>query len=122
MLDRTQAEAFATEWVTAWNNRDLERVLSHYAEDFSFSSPLIARVANEPSGKLRGKAQVGAYWEKALARLPDLRFTLESVLWGVDSLVINYRRENGIAASEWFLLGDDQKVIASAAHHAGPRT
>ena len=122
MLDRTQAEAFATEWVTAWNSRDLDRVLSHYSDDFSFSSPLIARIANEPSGKLRGKELVRSYWTKALARLPDLRFTLESVLWGVDSLIIHYRRQDGTAASEWFLLGDDQRVIASAAHYAGPRT
>ena len=122
MLDKTKAEAFATEWITAWNNRDLDRVLSHYAEDVSFSSPLIVRVANEPSGKLRGKRAVQSYWAKALARVPDLRFTLESVLWGVDSLVIHYRRQDGTAASEWFLLGDDEKVIASAAHYAGSRT
>ena len=122
MLDKTKAEAFAMEWITAWNSRDLERVLSHYAEDVSFSSPLIARVANEPSGKLRGKPAVQSYWAKALARIPDLRFTLESVLWGVDSLVIHYRRQDGTAASEWFLLGDDRRVIASAAHYAGSRT
>jgi hypothetical protein len=65
--------------------------------------------------------KTGAEAFATLARVPDLRFTLESVLWGVDSFVIHYRRQDG-TASEWFLLGDDRRGIASAAHYAGPRT
>jgi hypothetical protein len=29
----TSPHGFGMEWVMAWNNRDLEAVLSHYAED-----------------------------------------------------------------------------------------
>ncbi|AXQ27333.1 nuclear transport factor 2 family protein [Solimonas sp. K1W22B-7] len=118
MLTQTEAEAFAAEWIAAWNSHDLARILSHYAPDFEFSSPFIAQIAGEPSGKLRGHEAVGAYWGKALTRFPELRFDLESVLWGVDSLVIHYRRFDGRRAMEWFEFGTGGKVRRSAAHYA----
>jgi hypothetical protein len=55
MLNKTFAERFAAEWIAAWNSHDLDRVLSHYADDFEMSSPYIAELAGEPSGKLKGK-------------------------------------------------------------------
>jgi ketosteroid isomerase-like protein len=41
MITKEQALDFAHEWVAAWNAHDLERVLSHYTEDFEMSSPFI---------------------------------------------------------------------------------
>lgn len=71
MIDKSKAESFASDWIAAWNSHDLQRVLSHYTEDFEFTSPFIIHIAGEPSGRLRGKSAVGAYWAKALARLPQ---------------------------------------------------
>jgi len=33
------AAAFASEWIEAWNARDLERILKRYAHDVEFTSP-----------------------------------------------------------------------------------
>ncbi|MEI8247817.1 MAG: hypothetical protein WCI51_18415 [Lentisphaerota bacterium] len=41
---RNSALEFATEWIAAWNSHDLNRVLSHYSEDFETSSPFIAKM------------------------------------------------------------------------------
>jgi ketosteroid isomerase-like protein len=117
MLTQAEAETFASEWIEAWNSHDLDRILAHYSEDFEFSSPFVVRIAGEPSGRLRGKKLVGAYWAKALARIHELRFKRGSVLWGVNSIVINYERQDGRLASEWFELGENGKVIRSAAHY-----
>jgi hypothetical protein len=87
MMQKGFAERFAREWVEAWNAHDLERVLSHYEDDFEMSSPIIVTMMGEPSGKLKGKAAVGAYWAKALKLLPQLRFELVAVLAGADSVV-----------------------------------
>ncbi|PPE74928.1 nuclear transport factor 2 family protein [Solimonas fluminis] len=118
MISPEQAETFAAEWIAAWNSHDLARILSHYAEDFEFSSPFIVQIAGEPSGRLRGHAAVGAYWAAALQRIPDLRFERESVLRGMHSLVIFYRRFDGRRSAEWFEFGADGKVIRSAAQYA----
>ena len=118
MLTRAEAEAFATEWIAAWNSRDLTRVLSHYDDDFEFSSPVIIDVVGEPSGKLRGKEAVGAYWAKALARISQLHFQLETLFIGVDSIVIHYSRHDGRVAAEWFELGANGKVRRSSGNYA----
>src|SRR6266566_12738 len=87
-MDRGFAERFAADWIDSWNSHDLDRVLSHYADDFEMSSPVIIQVVSEPSGTLRGKAAVGAYWTKALELIPDLHFELISVLVGVTSITL----------------------------------
>jgi ketosteroid isomerase-like protein len=111
------AANFAREWVDAWNSHDLERVLAHYRDDFEMSSPYIPRIAGEPSGTLKGKAIVRAYWAKALQRVPDLRFELIETLRGVDSVVISYRGTSGTAA-EVFFFDAHGKVAKAFAHYA----
>lgn len=61
MITREFADRFAQEWIDAWNSHNLERVLSHYADDFEMSSPYIAQIAGEPSGVLKGKPAVAVY-------------------------------------------------------------
>jgi len=120
VIDKSFAERFAADWIESWNARDLDRILAHYSDDFEFSSPFIIRIAGEPSGVLRGKPAIGAYWAKALAGNASLHFTLDAVLWGINSLVIHYHRQHdGRAASEWFEFGADSKILRSAAHYNG---
>lgn len=117
MLSQNFVKQFAEEWITAWNARDLPRILSHYADDFEMSSPYIAQLLGQPSGMLKGKVAVGAYWGKALERAPDLRFELIEALAGVDSVAIYYRGARGMAA-EVFFFDADGKVLKSCAHYA----
>jgi hypothetical protein len=117
MLDKNFADDFATEWIAAWNAHDLKRILSHYADDFEMSSPYIARIADEPSGKLRGKNAIGAYWTKALELVPELHFDLVTTLTGANSITLYYRGHRGLAA-EVFVFGPDRKVVEAFAHYA----
>jgi hypothetical protein len=90
MLDRAWALAFAREWVEAWNSHDLERILSHYVDDFEMSSPLIVeRLGRE--GVIRGKREAADYWRPSMRLDPPLHFELLDVLVGVDQLTIYYR-------------------------------
>ena len=109
---------FAEGWIAAWNAHDLDRILSHYSDDFEMSSPLIVHLMDEPSGTLKGKTVIRAYWSKALARLPDLHFDLEEVLVGASSVVILYRGPRGSSA-EVFWFDGENKVLRAAAHYAG---
>jgi hypothetical protein len=117
MLTRDRALKFAQEWIEAWNAHDLEGVLSHYTDDFEMSSPFIAAFTGEPSGTLKGKTQVGAYWKKALERIPDLRFELLEVFTCVSSITIHYRAVLGKLATEVFFLDQDGKVYRALAHY-----
>lgn len=116
MLTREQAEHFAKEWIAAWNSHDLDRVLAHYSDDFVMSSPMIAKVAQEPSGVLHGKPAVAAYWRKALDSRPDLHFELIDTYVGADSVAIHYRSMRGPAV-EVFFLNTAGLVVRAAAHY-----
>jgi SnoaL-like domain len=117
MLDQTFAKHFATEWIAAWNSHNLQRVLSHYTDDFEMSSPLIAKIAGEPSCRLKGKRAVGAYWARALELNPDLHFELLTTLVGAGSVTICYQGQRGMAA-EVLVFGPDNKVTHGLAHYA----
>jgi ketosteroid isomerase-like protein len=111
------AERFAKEWVEAWNAHDLDRVLSHYEDDFEMSSPVIVSMVGEPSGTLRGKPAIRAYWAKALKLLPNLRFELLTALAGVNSVTVYYKGHRGLVA-EVFHFGASGKVSKAYAHYA----
>ena len=117
MIDAAFARRFAEEWVAAWNAHDLDRILSHYSDDFEISSPFIPVIAGEPSGTLKGKENVRAYWKAALEKMPELEFELRDVLFGLDSIVIYYRSVKEKMSAEVLFLGEAGKVVRVVAHY-----
>ena len=82
------------------------------------TSPKIIQLADEPSGTLRGKAAVGAYWARALQLIPDLHFELITTLVGVNSITLYYLGAQGRLAAEVFHFNQEQKVIQAFAHYS----
>lgn len=93
-------QAFARQWCDAWNCHDIEAVLAHFAEDVLFTSPVACRVVPQSAGVIHGKAALRAYWQRALAKVPDLHFTMIGVYEGVDTIVIHYSNQIGGAVCE----------------------
>lgn len=116
MIDRAFADHFAADWIDSWNSHDLVRILSHYTDDFEMSSPIIIKLAGEPSGTLKGREAVGAYWAKALGANPNLRFKLVSTLVGVNSVTVCYNGVRGQSA-EVFHFNKEGKVTRAFAHY-----
>jgi hypothetical protein len=116
-MNKEFAAKFAHEWIEAWNARDLDRILSHYSDDFEMSSPFIAQVVGEKSGTLKGREAVRAYWQKAVARTSQLRFELLGVMTGVNSVVIHYQGPRGDSA-EVFQFQENGKVVRAFAHYS----
>jgi len=82
-MTRAEAERFAKEWAEAWSARNLDAVLSHYAEDAEFISPKAATIAGQ--ARLSGKAALERYWRAALERIPKIHFSVERILWDAES-------------------------------------
>jgi ketosteroid isomerase-like protein len=94
------AFAFSRQWVAAWNAHDVEAVLEHFHDDVVFTSPVAAKLLPNTHGVVRGKLALRQYWTVALARVPDLRFTVEGVYQGIDTVVIAYRNQDDGLVSE----------------------
>jgi ketosteroid isomerase-like protein len=90
MLDISWAHEFAVEWIAAWNEHDLERILSHYTDDFEMQSPFISERMGVASGVLKGKDAIRPYWQLGLSATPPLHFELRDVLVGVDTIALYY--------------------------------
>jgi ketosteroid isomerase-like protein len=90
MISADWARQFAAEWIAAWNAHDLERILSHYSDDFEMQSPLIIDRMGVSSGILKGKEAIRPYWQKGLDARPPLQFMLRDMLVGIDTIAIYY--------------------------------
>lgn len=100
-MDYTTAKTLAQEWCEAWNSKDLERILKHYADDIVLYSPYaLKRLGEMSKGKVQGKDLLRKYFSLGLQAAPELNFQLVDVLLGIDEVTILYRRETGILVAD----------------------
>jgi ketosteroid isomerase-like protein len=117
-IDSAYAREFAVEWIAAWNSGDLERILSHYVDDFEMRSPLIAERGFSPTGILRGKAALRQYWAAGLANpAPPLEFELIDAYAGVGTIAIHYRSVARRYVVEVLELDEQGRAIRGTACH-----
>src|SRR5690606_19724089 len=119
MLTEKQAHNFANHWVRAWNSHDLGEIMSHYAADVTLVSPVAAKILNDPSGTVKGRQALRAYFAKGLEAYPNLRFELVDVLWGLSSVVLYYVNQKGTKTGEFMEFDAGGKVIRVVAHYNG---
>jgi len=122
-MTRDEALQFAAGWVEAWNRRDIESVLGSFDDAVEFTSP--TALATVGKATVRGKRDLRAYWEAALARISSLRFVLDRVLWDPEGreLAIVYISEinGGVkCVSENFRFGPNGSVSAVDVFHGVP--
>jgi acyl-CoA thioesterase FadM len=120
-LTEEAAWGLARDWVESWNAHDLERILEHYDDDVVLTSPVAAERLGDPSGTVRGKAALRAYFQLGLAAFPALRFDLVDVMWGVSSVVLYYVNQRGTMTGELMELAPSGKVTRVVANYSGPR-
>jgi hypothetical protein len=104
------AVAFSEQWVGAWNAHDVEAVLKHFHEDVVFTSPVAAKLLPQTAGVVHGKPALRHYWTQALQRIPDLRFVVEGVYQGVDTIVIAYRNQDDNLVCEVLRIAGDMVI------------
>jgi hypothetical protein len=109
---------FAADWVAAWNSHDLERVLSHYDEEMVLTSPRVRGLLGREDGTLRGKPALRDYFSQALVKLPDLKFTLDRVFSGVNSIVLEFHTTDGRHGAECMTFGPEGLVREVFANYA----
>ncbi len=112
VVDPGTAHRIAREWLAAWNGHDAKAVVEHFADDVEVWSPLVELRRPGSGGRLRGRAEVLAYYEEGLRLLPDLHFDLLDVLRGVDEVTTVYRNPSRAVVAETLTLGGQGEVVA----------
>ena len=116
-MSPSDALDFARRWIDAWNRRDLEHVLTLYADDAEMVSPVIIRLEINAEGRLRRKDRLRAYWSTALQGHRDLKFTLLETFASPDSIIVRYQNERGQVMCEYLRLGSDGRIVQGSANH-----
>jgi hypothetical protein len=104
------ARRVAEEWCDAWNRKDLDAVMAHYAENVAFSSPTVVKRWGIADGWLRGSTRLRENFAIGIAA-EGLRFDLVDVVIGVMSMCVIYRRETGQLISDTVELDEQGKAI-----------
>jgi len=111
------ATNFADEWINAWNSKDIEAIMNHYADEIVFSSPFVLKAQINDVGTIRGKVELRKYFEAALDKNPDLHFDLKHIMVGIKSITLIYLRKQTMLASEVMILNDEGKVAEGLSHY-----
>jgi predicted ester cyclase len=116
-VTRDDAWSLANHWVAAWNAHDLDLIMTHYEDAIELTSPVASRLLGIPDGKVVGKSNLRAYFQRGLEAYPELHFHLEDVLWGVNSVVLCYKNQKGTRTAEFMELSGTGKVARVVANY-----
>src|SRR6266849_1338684 len=94
-VNKGGAWKLANDWVSAWNAHDLDLIMMPYEGAVELTSPAAVQLLGISDGKVVGKPNLRSYFQRGLEVYPELKFYLEDVLWGVNSLVLYYRNQKG---------------------------
>jgi hypothetical protein len=74
-MTNPEAQRFAEEWIEAFNRREIQKVLCHFVEECTFTSPQAFAITGKAT--LHSRSELTAYWTAAMESIRSLRFTLE---------------------------------------------
>lgn len=110
----------AEAWLVAFNAYDVDALLALYADDATHTSPKIRALHPETDGKLRGKADIAAWWRGAIGRTPGLRYEKTALTADHERVVLEYVRyadgQEPLPVAEIFDVREG-RVVASRVFH-----
>lgn len=124
-ISETFTKEHIERWINAWNNKDLETVLSMFTEDIEFYSPKIKVITPEfNSEKVNNKQDLKHYWSTALQKLTSIHFTPKDYYIKGNICVLEYIAtfdgKTKFLSIEKFEFNDETKIYKASAFY-GPQ-
>ena len=115
---KIDSKAFAERWISEWNRKDVEAMLSHFSEAVIFTSSRAKAILGSP--RVEGKSRLREYWTKAIDRIQTIRFTLDYAISDDHRMGIVYTAEidgRRVRSVEFLVFGDDGLIREGEAMH-----
>jgi limonene-1,2-epoxide hydrolase len=113
-------QSIAFKWFEAFNNHDLEQLLSLYDVEAEHFSPKLKVRRPETNGLVTGKDALRVWWQDAFDRLPSLHYKVTSLTANADRVFMEYIRtvegDDDMLVAE-VLVVRENKIVASRVYH-----
>jgi hypothetical protein len=114
-----ELQSLVEDWIDAWNSRDLDRIMGHYADGVVFEANTVVRRWNRPDGTLRGIDELREHFRRGLELAPKIHFELEEVFSAPSGYAALYRRDNGNRVLDVVELNREGKAKQVKAYYQG---
>jgi limonene-1,2-epoxide hydrolase len=84
--------SIAHKWFEAFNNKNIEQLLSLYDDYAEHFSPRLKEKNPESNGIIKGKKEMQTWWEAAFRDLPTLQYKVTSLTADPDRVFMEYIR------------------------------
>ena len=112
--------SIAQKWFEAFNEHDLEKLLSLYHDEAQHYSPKLKIHQPETNGMVSGKAALRGWWRDAFDRLPTLNYIPTTLTANDDRVFMEYTRkvtgEDDMLVAEVLEIKDGM-IVASRVYH-----
>ncbi len=110
----------AKEWLNAFNEQHLDKLLALYSEDAIHFSPKLKIRHPETKGLIKGKTALREWWQNAFERLPQLQYREQTITGNDERVFMEYIRivpgEDTMNVAEVLDI-QGGKIIASRVYH-----
>jgi limonene-1,2-epoxide hydrolase len=114
-------QLIAVKWFQAFNEHQLDNLLSLYDEDAEHYSPKLKIHQPATNGLIKGKTALRAWWQDAFERLPHLHYKVLNIIANDDAVFMEYIRqtpnETDMQVGEVLVVAQE-KIIASRVYHS----
>jgi ketosteroid isomerase-like protein len=91
-MSSEQNKKIALKWFEAFNEHDLEKLLSLYSDTAEHFSPKLKIRKPETNGLIKGKQALREWWQDAFDRLPTLKYEVIKLTADEDQVFMEYMR------------------------------
>ena len=114
-------EEIAIRWFECFNTKQLDELISLYAENARHFSPKLKLRKPETGGWIEGQAALKAWWANAFQRLPSLRYEVKTLTANEQRIFMEYLRT--VQGEEDMMIAEvleirEGKIQSSRVYHA----
>lgn len=119
-MNSQEITSIAYKWFDAFNQHNLEQLLSLYDDNAQHFSPKLKLRKPETNGLVIGKEAMRDWWKDSFERLPTLKYKVTSLTANTDRVFMEYVRS--VENEEDMLVAEvleirDNKIVLSRVYH-----
>jgi len=92
-MTNNELNRIALDWLEAFNQHDLEKLLHLYNDDAQHYSPKLKLEYPDTLGLIKGKAALRSWWQEAFERFPSLQYKLLHLISYENRVFMEYIRQ-----------------------------